>query len=74
MCQSPAGSGTVSKKCHDVANLAQSIISGGGFPGQHTAVFGNPPSPKNLVVSVEKTDSKDTGYGDCGEPSKPCTF
>ena len=74
MCQNPVGSGTVSKACSDVATLASSIIRGGGFPDQNKAVFGNPPSPANLVVIVEKTDPKDSKRGDCGEPTTPCTF
>ena len=72
MCQHPVGSGTVSKSCNSVASLAYSIIGGAAFPGQNTGTFSEGPS--NLVVSVEQTDSKDTGYGDCGEPDTPCTF
>ena len=75
MCQNPVGSGTVSKACHDVANLASSIIRGGSFlKGQNQGVFGVPPNPSTLVVIVEKTDSKDTKYADCGEPTVPCKF
>ena len=72
MCQSPVGSGTVRKTCASVALIATSIIGGAAFPDQHTAVFSD--GPRNLVVSVEQTASKDTKYGDCGEPDHPCSF
>ena len=70
MCQNPVGYGTVSKKCKEVANIAAGIIGGAGFPNQQH----RSPSNSNLIISVDKTDPKDTGYADCGSPTTPCNF
>ena len=70
MCQNPVGYGTVSKKCKEVAKIAAGIIGGAGFPNQQH----RSPSNSNLIISVDKTDPKDTGYADCGSPTIPCNF
>ena len=59
VCFNPVGSETVSMSCNEIANTAYSIITGKGFPGQHTAVLGD--GSQNLLVSVERsTNSKGT--------------